>query len=142
MTKRCIKCNQEKPLEEFKERYDMPIGKSYRSKTCRRCETENDRTNARRRDITRRYGLSQFEYLKLYYRQNGCCGICKRHLKTHGQWAERKNVANVDHDHETGKVRGLLCTDCNRAVGMLLNNEQILLGALAYLKAYHHANDA
>jgi len=46
----------------------------------------------------------------------------------------RNKVLCVDHDHNTGKIRGLLCNTCNRALGLLKDNKQLLINALKYLK--------
>jgi len=61
-----------------------------------------------RRNQLRRYGLTPEEFLARLKRQNGKCAICPAPLKPRG-----KDGAHVDHDHETQKVRGLLCRNCN-----------------------------
>jgi hypothetical protein len=68
-----------------------------------------------RTQIKRKFGLSEEEYNAILRKQNGVCAICKRQQKG-------RRLA-VDHDHVTGKVRGLLCISCNRVVGYL-DNEQ------------------
>lgn len=68
------------------------------------------------------YGLSAEEYNTLYMRQNGCCAIC--------------GVATelvVDHDHETGQVRGLLCSNCNHLLGKAYDDCEILRQAIRYI---------
>ena len=62
-------------------------------------------------------------------KQNYCCAICK----THSDLLPR-NLA-VDHCHTTGKVRGLLCTNCNIGLGMLKDSSEILNLAIKYLKS-------
>ena len=70
--------------------------------------------------------------------QNLCCAICltpglaSRELVT-VEW--RDLVLAVDHDHETDRVRGLLCTRCNSLLGMARDSEAVLLAAVAYLQA-------
>jgi hypothetical protein len=82
----------------------------------------------KRRDITRErylqksYNLSTEEYNRMSELQNGKCAIC-----------QNKNIEVVDHNHETGKVRGLLCHACNRAIGMLREDPEILESAKKYL---------
>jgi hypothetical protein len=64
----------------------------------------------KRRDkyYRRKYGITLNDYKAMMHKQRGCCGVCnKSHL-------EFKRRLAVDHDHETGKVRGLLCFYCNR----------------------------
>jgi len=55
----------------------------------------------------RKYGITLEDYNKLYSNQNGCCSIC------HRPQFELEKTLSVDHDHITGKVRGLLCNGCN-----------------------------
>ena len=61
-------------------------------------------------------------------KQNNCCNICKRPQN------EFKQVLAVDHDHNTGIVRGLLCAKCNRALGAYNDSIDILLNAIEHLK--------
>lgn len=72
------------------------------------------------------YGLSLEGYDKMLERQGGVCSICKR------QPEAGVNLA-VDHDHQTGKVRGLLCQKCNRSIGSLGENLTTLRAAISYL---------
>lgn len=67
------------------------------------------------------YGLTEAEYQQIMLEQQGCCKICE---KDFGQEAKR---ACVDHDHYTGIVRGLLCTQCNTRLGWLEKNIYRLL---------------
>lgn len=71
-----------------------------------------------------RYGISKSDYLDLLESQNYSCAIC-------GSAATK--TLDVDHDHTTGKVRGLLCNNCNRGIGHLKDSPQILLKAVEYL---------
>ncbi len=71
-----------------------------------------------------RYGLSDDAYNAILARQHGACGACKR----------TGLELCVDHDHETGKVRGLLCQDCNKALGLFHDNPDYTAGATEYLK--------
>ena len=66
-------------------------------------------------------------YDKLYSQQNGCCAICSKHQ------SELKQALAVDHNHETGEVRGLLCRPCKTGIGLLRESKQILNNAINYL---------
>ena len=70
------------------------------------------------------YGLSREDYENMLSSQGGVCAICMEHEKQ----------LCVDHDHSTQKVRGLLCHDCNRAIGLLRESEANMNRAIAYLK--------
>lgn len=84
------------------------------------------------RYLKRTYGLVWQDYARMYKAQNGLCAIC---IGEGFKMAEHHLVKLVvDHNHSTGEVRGLLCHNCNRAIGLLQENEQSLLNAIAYLK--------
>lgn len=70
----------------------------------------------------RRYNLTEKEYNDLYEACNGICPICSV-----------KKVTAIDHDHKTGKVRGLLCHDCNRGLGIFKDDVNMLAKAAKYL---------
>jgi len=76
----------------------------------------------------KRYGLSVEDYEKMAADQNGVCAIC-------GQPERKKSALSVDHDHETGEVRGLLCDACNRGLGAFRDDPERLGRAIAYLEA-------
>jgi dCMP deaminase len=78
------------------------------------------------------YGLSIEDYDSISERQGGVCAICKKLPEGIGN----EGVLVVDHDHKTGKVRGLLCQKCNRAIGVFKEDYNILRTASAYL-LYH-----
>lgn len=72
------------------------------------------------------YGLSIDDYEKLILEQNGVCAICSR-------LPNGRNLS-VDHNHVTGKIRGLLCLPCNTMLGMANDSIDILIKAIEYLK--------
>ena len=65
---------------------------------------------------------------QLFDKQAGCCAICGKHQ------ANLKQTMNVDHNHKTGKIRGLLCHNCNLLLGFAEENIQTLKNAINYLK--------
>lgn len=70
------------------------------------------------------YGLSEEDYTNIFDSQNGKCAICKK---------TSERFLQVDHDHETGIVRGLLCQKCNTGLGMFNDNALIVKSALEYV---------
>lgn len=76
-----------------------------------------------------KYGISLEDYQKLLDSQNGVCAIC---------WDKNiyKKTLVVDHCHTSDKVRGLLCDNCNLALGLTKDNPEILLRAIKYLNNY------
>ncbi|MDG4820339.1 endonuclease domain-containing protein [Asanoa sp. WMMD1127] len=83
------------------------------------------RTAERAREWARLYGLTVDAVLDLLGEQQGCCAICNRRFD---------DDYHVDHDHDDGRVRGLLCTRCNTGLGLLGDSADRLLAAAAYLR--------
>jgi len=73
------------------------------------------------------YDLSYEDFLKMWENQNGRCAIC-------GKFFNEPSDACVDHNHKTGKVRGLLCPNCNSALGFLNDDIDLMLKAAVYLR--------
>lgn len=78
----------------------------------------------------RRYGVSDEQYNEMLKRQHGRCAVCGG--KPEGRW----ELLNVDHDHKTGRTRGLLCGPCNRGLGQLRDDPNLLMRAHSYLMEY------
>lgn len=74
----------------------------------------------------KKYGLTEREYTRKLIEQNGVCAICNKQETSQRQLA-------VDHNHETGEIRGLLCGNCNRGLGHFQENLEILDKAKDYL---------
>lgn len=85
-------------------------------------------------DLTRRFGISLVDYEDMFEAQGGKCAICDQ-PETQKRNGVVKALA-VDHNHETGKVRGLLCTDCNTGIGNLKDSLDVLKAAIAYLEQH------
>jgi hypothetical protein len=86
-------------------------------------------TGYSRKELLRRlYGLTLEEYQVLLSKQHGVCAICSEPPR-----GKRRFLA-VDHDHETGAVRGLLCTTCNVGLGALRDSPVLVQAALTYLE--------
>lgn len=79
------------------------------------------------------YGLTPMEYHRLYRQQKGKCAICRRRILKYARRRTFRDAAVVDHNHQTGEVRGLLCHTCNRALGMLRDSPTLLQRALRHV---------
>lgn len=104
------------------------------AKTCRPCQRTKVAAwrakNPEKNGASSRFrltGCTHEQYTKLKLEQSGCCKICNRHE------SEFKIQLAADHCHKTGKVRGLLCTSCNRALGLFRDNTDVLISAIKYL---------
>lgn len=138
--KTCNRCGVEKPHGDF---YKKKAVKSGLSSWCKECTKENNRNiyatpegkerllwNAKRS----RYGIDKGIFTSLLEQQNGVCAICGSGFN---------DKCCIDHNHETGEVRGLLCDACNRGIGLLKDSVLILTNAANYLKqngSYERSN--
>jgi hypothetical protein len=89
-----------------------------------------DREIVWRRNI-RKYGISVEQYEEMLVAQDGACAICGK--KPKGEKTSSSRL-NIDHDHQTKKVRGLLCNNCNNGLGKLGDSAEVLERAAAYLR--------
>lgn len=79
--------------------------------------------------MLKKYGLTEESYQVLLESQNGVCAICK-------SVCSRSKGLSVDHSHETGKVRGLLCSACNLALGNIRENIDSMKNMIKYITDY------
>lgn len=75
------------------------------------------------------YGLTDVTIAKLFAEQDGKCPICENELPF-----EKSRKWVIDHNHDTGKVRGILCHACNRALGQFKDSPAMLMKAIAYVE--------
>ena len=85
-------------------------------------------------DLKRNYGVTLEWYQNQLSKQNNVCAICKQPEKA--VIKGRVISMSVDHCHQTGKVRGLLCTKCNRGIGLFCDNPKFLKSAIRYLNSH------
>lgn len=89
---------------------------------------KNNKDEKRKNNYKAQYGIILEDYNEMFVNQNGCCKICGRHQ------SEFKKTLCVDHCHTTGKVRGLLCSNCNIVLGQAKDDIEILKSAIKYLE--------
>ncbi len=148
--RKCSKCGEHKDASEF---YANKLGRDGLGTRCKKCHTATTvrlaqtheparqaklrRTQdwkdgqhpdvfaarIRNNELRRKYGITSEQFNELLMRQGGACAICRGTLKK----------LHVDHDHQTGRVRGLLCNCCNVGLGMFRDDVAALRGAIAYL---------
>jgi hypothetical protein len=86
--------------------------------------------------LKKRYGLTPEQYTQMSFDQNGCCSICGQPESAINVGTNKVQKLAVDHCHKTGKVRALLCMDCNRGLGKFKDDPKRLQGAIDYLLAF------
>lgn len=145
----CTRCGKTKPENCFHQRKSRKRGYHYHCKECNSKYTKSDRGRELSRKRTRacvnrlkatdpveykrrnrRYNLHKFgmtpeRYEEMLVSQGGVCAICKGPPDT--------TNFHVDHNHTTGTIRGLLCSACNTAIGLLKEDAEIFQSAVSYL---------
>ena len=127
----CNKCREEKRKSDAN---NMQLG------LCRNCggKRENlvvqhcDRCREAQKTtkLKRTYDITIEDYNRMFEEQNGVCWICGNVETTNG------GTLHIDHNKESGKIRGLLCGKCNRAIGCLNHSPELLQRAIEYLETF------
>jgi hypothetical protein len=149
---RCPRCDTVKSLNDF-----PPSHRGKQGEPCTGCNTDRVRKRrvadpeanrakvaawrkanpryAQAESLRRNYGMTLEEYDALFEAQSGVCATCRQpETRIYGRTGRICNL-HVDHDHETGKVRGLLCHRCNMALGYALDNAATLRALADYVEA-------
>lgn len=141
----CTKCGHAKSITAFSlNRAATPTRNAVYRPECKACQAEaakrwfadnpERRITSKRRNNWKSYGLTPEQYDVMLVEQGGVCAICgKEEVSTRPPFNTVFKLS-VDHDHETGKVRGLLCQKCNRAIGLMNDSVDLLKRAIYYLQ--------
>lgn len=130
----CRTCKEEKPTSNF---YRRANTKSGLDSECAECTKERDKRRYKRDRHKRKYqnkwatikmkfGITESNWMEMLKKQNSCCAVCRVLF-------EPIEKAHIDHDHKTGKIRGLLCKKCNFAIGLLNDDPSVFIRAAKYL---------
>lgn len=119
--------------------------KKYNEKSKKWCDLHREKRTmqARRSHLKVKFGIKHEDYLKILEKQNKKCAICLEPYYEKTDIVGRKSPSlYVDHDHKTGKIRGLLCNNCNQAVGYFKDKKELLEKAILYIddRAVHPDN--
>lgn len=151
--KLCTKCKENKPTSDFSKRKRVKSGLTpwckkcvnYHAKHREKSEDEKLRNLESGRRYRRKFPFRSRErrwqeqginltykgFNKKFAKQKGCCAICGRHQ------SEFKNSLNVDLNHETGKIRDLLCITCNHLVGYIETRKETVENVKIYLTKWN-----
>lgn len=140
--KKCPVCKTDKPRSQYQKNRTTKDGLQWQCKPCRKvidCRPEKraqDRARYHRntdgyrnQSYKRHYGITLADYNALLKKQNGACAICKKATGF-------KRKLAVDHDHQTGAIRGLLCGKCNPMIGYANDDQALLTAAIKYLRRH------
>ena len=128
-TKRCPSCKVTKPTDEFPKNRASKDGLADYCKPCHNAKTRASvrrHGGARHYHLRGRYGIGAPEVAALIEAQRSLCAICLR-----------KPAVQVDHDHKSGRVRGILCDGCNGALGAFDESEERIRRAIEYLERWN-----
>jgi hypothetical protein len=138
----CVACVRENRVKYYYANNQKDLMRVY-ARERRAADPAKERQRAIRILLKSKYGIDEAEYAAMYARQRGCCAICKDSIVSRldetrpvysGRGGAKNNVGRVDHCHETGAIRGLLCSNCNLLLGKAKDDERILFGAVRYLR--------
>ena len=130
----CNKCGINQPIDNYyhsRRKGDKRTDeRSYECKLCtlKRVKENHDPVRARDRHLRKKYGITLEQFNEMLEKQNGRCACCGTD-KPGG----KHNVFCVDHDHITGKVRELLCKDCNIVLGLVEDSPEHLQRLIEYI---------
>ena len=120
----CRTCSVEYPYDLSN--FHLARGRKTLDRQCKRCKSDYQREYLRKK----KYDVGPEEFAAVFHGQGGMCAICG---------VESANALgyalHVDHDHRTGQVRGLLCQNCNVALGHFKDDPNILIAAIKYLES-------
>lgn len=123
LSKTCTRCKKVKNLNDYHSSgYVKVDGTKSKSSWCKECSNESRAARA--------FGIDYKEYYKMLEKQKNCC--CNKGCQAKVPGAGRTKFY-IDHCHSTGKIRGLLCHNCNLALGHVKDNKEKLKGLIEYL---------
>ena len=129
MKKRCADCKKYKPVSEFPRNKNCKDGFHSYCKDCNNARSRESRErlhgSSRHYHLKHRYGIGADDFDALVSAQGGVCAICGKEAPEH-----------VDHSHDNGVVRGVLCFNCNGGLGQFKDSIESLLNAMAYLRTH------
>lgn len=128
---RGCRCKYRKSFRSLNKEHVNEQNKEYKSK---HSSKKKAKITSRKWFLSRHYGMSEIDYHNMSNKQNGTCAIC---LKPETVFDRRQGCTrnlSIDHCHLTGKIRGLLCTKCNKGLGCFNDNQDLLNVAISYLR--------
>ena len=157
----CKVCSKDLNINKFSSSFKMNSKGErieYKDSTCMVCRRKKYLDKPGKRDIhkkgssnwyhnnplkakeqrLKKYGITLSEYNAFRENQKYCCAVCGTHETevAQGRAKSTDHALHVDHCHTTGKVRGLLCTNCNTILGKCYDNPKILENAIKFLKTF------
>ncbi len=120
--KKCYKCKNIFPLSNFR-----ASNMSY----CKPCAKLIDKNKYRSKHLRITYGITEEHYNEMIIKQNGKCAICGSLVAD-----KIRNRLAIDHNHATNEIRGLLCSRCNKVLGLINDDSDIAIKMIDYLRQH------
>ena len=134
--KHCWACDTTKPVEQFARNKSKNDGLATECKQCvsriSKDRYKDNPTKKKNERLRRAFDITYDEYKVMLDEQGGVCAICKQ-PEMSMSYGKVKYLA-IDHDHTTGEIRGLLCNNCNRCLGLLKDNIDTMYAMVEYIK--------
>jgi len=138
-TKACSKCKKEKIISEFYSDISNPSGLHSHCKVCKNEASKiwknNNPYKRKAHNIKTRYGLIYEDFIKMHELQDSKCPGCNEKISI---IIGSENPAVIDHNHETGDIRSLLCNKCNQVIGLVKEKQTTLENLSNYLRKYNN----
>lgn len=148
-SKKCSRCEVDKPFTEFHKKKERKDGLTSECKACQskwqkefysdpinkqkridRQSTKEAKIRAREYDLKSKYGITSADYEEMLKSQDSKCKTCG----TNVPGGRSTKYFHVDHCHDSGKIRGLLCSSCNKALGLLKESISTLENLIKYIE--------
>jgi hypothetical protein len=155
LSKTCSVCHREKALAHFSKNYGFKDGLLNRCNLCKsaaskvfyknnkekilahvRAHARRNKDKVKNRVLKKYFGITLSDYNSRLEKQANCCAICNEQETHKANNGNKIRSLAVDHCHKTGKIRGLLCTKCNTAIGLLRDDVLIMGRAMEYIAQY------
>ena len=131
--KHCGRCGRLKSFEDFPRNRNSRDGRHCYCKECHNAQVRESKLrlhgNSRHYHLSQKYGIGEERVRQLIEDQGGACKICRE-----------RPADQVDHDHRTGRVRGILCGGCNAGLGQFGEDVDVIRRAIAYLERWKAQN--
>lgn len=142
LEKLCQICQQLKSLEDFPKQTKGKLGRAF---ACIPCHREYMRKyqkdtytveKGRHKNLKQHYSITSEEYDTMFIKQCGVCAACSRPETAIDSRTKQVKNLHIDHDHTTGKVRALLCQECNLAFGYMKEDPERIRLLMEYAKLW------
>lgn len=128
--------DQSAPLGPGNGFWKEKIASAEDTKAYARAWHQANKRQSKSQNLKKSYGITIDQYEEMETAQNHVCAICSKKERNVDRNTQLPRRLAVDHDHGTGKVRGLLCADCNKGLGHFYDNPELLELAIAYLRKH------